>query len=525
MAFTTKYIEILKASDLFSIEITFLLIVIAFLLINYASSKPQRPLPQGPRPLFLIKNLHQMSPLYPWRTFQKWHKIYGPIISLQFGQRVMISIGSYEVAHDLLEKRKDIYDSRPRFIVSGECMSKGLHTGLLPIGAQWKTYHRLILNLLSNRQIRSYRYVQDVESKQLLFNLLESNNFSGEFRRFSLSTIMTLAYGKRVESRMSSEIEKLTQMAQNFAAAITQKKSALVDAFPIVNILPHWAAPWKGMGDTYFNIADKFFQENMRYGQSSTSYNWARQLSDLKESQSLPFAELSYILGALLEAGLETITGVLEFFTMASVLYPESVRKAQEELDSVVGKDRLPSFDDTSNLPYVNAFIKEVLRWRPATPMSVPHSPIEDDEYQGYRIPKGAIIIENQWAINLDDEHFQDPYEFIPERWLQRPDQPLSAFGFGRRACLGKQMAQNSLFIVIARILWTYNISHCYVNGQKIPIDSFDTGKMTLAGPSPFEASFSIRSPAHQRVLEREWESTTTDVKVTIIWIMYIRFK
>ena len=72
-----------------------------------------------------------------------------------------------------------------------------------------------------------------------------------------------------------------------------------------------------------------------------------------------------------------------------------------------------------------------------------------------------------------------------------------------RRACPGKHMAQNSLFIVIARILWTYNISHCYV---KFPLTH-------LAGPSAFEASFNIRSPAHQRILEREWESTTTDVK------------
>jgi cytochrome P450 len=226
----------------------------------------------------------------------------------------------------------------------------------------------------------------------------------------------------------------------------------------------------------------------MQYGQSSTSYNWARQISDFKEAQGLPLAELSYIIGVLLEGGLETTTGVLEFFTMASVLYPESVGKAQEELDSVVGKDRLPSFDDISNLPYVNAFIKEVLRWRPVLPMGVPHSPIKDDEYLGYHIPKGAIIVENQWAINMDDESFQDPYEFRPERWLQHPDQPLCTFGFGRRTCPGKQMAQNSMFIAIARILWAYNISHCYSNGKKVPIDSLDTRKiMCLLAPPPLK--------------------------------------
>jgi len=201
---------------------------------------------------------------------------------------------------------------------------------------------------------------------------------------------------------------------------------------------------------------------------------------------------------------------------MASVLHPESVEKAQQELDSVVGQNRLPSFDDASNLPYVNALIKEVLRWRPVTPMGVPHSPMEDDEYLGYHIPKGATIVENQWAINMNDENFQDPFEFRPERWLQHPDQPLCTFGLGRRTCPGKQIAQNSVFIAVARILWAYNISYYYSNGTKVPIDPLDITQTLVGRPSPFQASFSIRSLAHQRIVEQEWESTTTDVNVTM---------
>ncbi|KAN0067997.1 cytochrome protein, partial [Elaphomyces granulatus] len=494
IAFTTNYIDVLR--PLFRIEVA-LLIVVTFLLTNYASSKRRRPLPPGPRPLFLIKNLHQMPRLYPWRVFQEWHKMYGPIISLQFGQRVMISIGSYEVAHDLLEKRKDIYDTRPRLVVSGECISKGMHSALLPYGPQWKAHRRLISQFLSNRQTRSYRYLQDVESKQLLYDLLGSKDFVGEFSRFNLSIIMTLAYGKRVESRTNRETEMLTRIAHNIAAAVSQTASGLVEAFLILNRLPRWAAPWKRMGDEFFAITNDFFQENMRYDRVRHKF------SDMKEAQGLPFAELSYILGVLLEASLETTTGVFEFFTVVSVLHPESVGKTQEELDSVVGPNRLPSFDDISNLPYVNAFIKEVLRWRPVGPMLALHASIKDDEYLGYHIPRGAIVIANQWAINLDDESFQDPYEFRPERWLQHPesDRVLCTFGLGRRSCPGKQLAQDSLFIAIARILWAYNIPHCHVNGKKVPIDSLDTTQSIVAGPSHFQASFSIRSPAHQQVV------------------------
>ena len=87
---------------------------------------------------------------------------------------------------------------------------------LLPYGAQWKTHRRLTSNFLSNRQVRSYRHLQDVESKQLLYDLLGSNDFSGEFRRFNLSVIMTLAYGKRLESKMSREIKEFTQIIERY---------------------------------------------------------------------------------------------------------------------------------------------------------------------------------------------------------------------------------------------------------------------------------------------------------------------
>ena len=159
---------------------------------------------------------------------------------------------------------------------------------------------------------------------------------------------------------------------------------------------------------------------------------------------------------------METTTGVLEFFAEASVLHPESVGKAQEELDSIVGPNQLSSFDAISNLPYFNAF-KEVLRWRPVGPMLALHASIKDNEYLGYHIPKGATVIANQWAINLDGESFKNPYEFRPERWLQPPEsnRALCTFGLGRRSCPGKQLGLGSLFIAIARILWAYNISHC----------------------------------------------------------------
>jgi len=85
---------------------------------------------------------------------------------------------------------------------------------------------------------------------------------------------------------------------------------------------------------------------------------------------------------------------------LAMVLYPEVQRKAQSELDSVIGMDRLPTFEDRESLPYVNALCKELLRCYPVFPLGVPHWVTEDDVYGDYFIPGGSIVIGNAWCVH-----------------------------------------------------------------------------------------------------------------------------
>jgi cytochrome P450 len=77
--------------------------------------------------------------------------------------------------------------------------------------------------------------------------------------------------------------------------------------------------------------------------------------------------------------------------------FPEVQRKAQEEIDRVIGGDRLPTSSDRPNLPYIEATVKEVLRWHPVAPMALPHTSTADDEFEGYFIPKGSMLFANVW--------------------------------------------------------------------------------------------------------------------------------
>lgn len=107
--------------------------------------------------------------------------------------------------------------------------------------------------------------------------------------------------------------------------------------------------------------------------------------------------QAGYITGSLLEAGSDTTSGILVGFIQAMILFPEVQKKAQEEIDRVVGPDRMPIMEDSPDMPYIRACVKESLRWMPTVIMGVPHSVIQDDTYMGYKIPEGATIINNVW--------------------------------------------------------------------------------------------------------------------------------
>jgi cytochrome P450 len=164
--------------------------------------------------------------------------------------------------------------------------------------------------------------------------------------------------------------------------------------------------------------------------------------------------------------------------------FPEVQRRAQAELDAVIGRDRPPNFADVPHLPYVCAVIKEILRWRPAVPVGVPHATIEDDWYEGMFIPKGTVCIPNAWHCNHDRAVFgDDADEFRPERHLDQQGELLSGltetngaghitYGFGRRICVGKELADDSLFINTARMLWAANFERTRdKNGKEVPLD------------------------------------------------------
>lgn len=486
------------------------------LFILYLLSRRSQPrLPPGPRPLPILGNLHQAPRKNSWLEFKKWHEEHGPIVSFKLGQQVFVLLGTHKAAHDLLDKRSSIYSSRPRSIVAGECVTKGLGTVFLPYGARWKTHHQVQGEFLNSRLTKQYSALQDVETRQVVYDFLHSNDFDTSFHRMASSLVFALAYGKRFPQGDEEEICEITELMSSLIEKMTPGKW-MVDVVPVLNYLPRPLAPWKRVGDELHQREAKLFTENMIKAQKAPTWNWSKGIMDMKKINKLSATELGYIVGVLYEAGSDTTSVTLNDFVAACLLHPDAVRKAQAELDIVVGPDRLPGIDDMANLPYTNGFLQEFMRQRPITPLGIPHATIEDDEYMGYHIPKGATVTANYWTMADDEDVFDDPGSFMPERWVQNPKLPFTTFGFGRRACTGRHIAMNSLRLTVSRTLWAYNIGHAYENGKKLEIDPLARTQDSISKPSPFKAEFQIRSQGHREVVERSWETAEKDLDVIL---------
>lgn len=223
--------------------------------------------------------------------------------------------------------------------------------------------------------------------------------------------------------------------------------------------------------------------------------------------------QAAYISGTLLEAGSDTTSSILYGFVQAMVLFPEVQKKAQEQLDRVIGKDRL---EDMDSLQYIRGCMKESLRFMPTTLTGVvPHAATKGDEYMGYLILKGAGFLNNVYAIHHDPKRFPDPRRFDPDRYkddrqslyeaASNPDASkwdtftlVQVEGY-TLAC----MLQRSLFLDISRMLWAFDISPA-VDQTTSKALMADPEKLTqgfVCMPELYPAAITLRSPVYQR----EW--------------------
>ncbi|KAA1476677.1 cytochrome P450 [Dentipellis sp. KUC8613] len=484
-----------------------------FIVSNIRKRRRTLSLPPGPTPLPIFGNHFSLPAQQQWVTYSNWSKVLQSVFIRTFSCQLILIINSKKIAQELYEHRSAKYSDRPALVVL-ELMGWDFSTAMMPYCAKWRARRRLLHETLHSKVALEYRPLQRTKVFELLDNLhSDPSNFARHISTLAGSVAMTVAYGDLRDERLSEGFIRQAREAIDLLSRTTLPHAIIINALPFLRHLPSWFPGFSfpelaracrkvtaDMVNLPWDVAEQGADNNPATSSMASKMMEKLEKSDIgpdsvqaaKDACAVAFAGISVVLTAVL--------GLL--------LHPHVQDRAQQEIDRVVGRHRLPTYEDRDSLPYVEAVYREALRWHPVLPMSVSRAAFEDDVYDGYFIPKGTLLLANVWAMTRDPAQYPEPEVFKPERFLS-PDGVLNnddmryVFGFGRRFCSGRHVADATVWMTIVSILAIFRlVPEKNDDGNKVPVKVEYTGGI-MSHPEPFNCAFEPRDRDAELLLAR----------------------
>ncbi|KIK32896.1 hypothetical protein CY34DRAFT_748159 [Suillus luteus UH-Slu-Lm8-n1] len=328
----------------------------------------------------------------------------------------MVVVNSQPIAEALLDKRSRIYSDRP-YLATLEPYGWSINFAFIGYGDEWRLCRRLFHQTFRPESAVKFRPMQIKRACEMVVNLVDDPlHFHHHFATFSLSVVMSTVYDYNISARDDPMVQIVIDALIPGLTLLTPERSLLLRTFPFLLNVPDWcwgssiklgARASLSRITEMKNVPFRYVQQHTADGSVSQSSMVAENLRRMEmqeeEAKSAFENALKKAATTAIVASYETTAATLMVFVLAMVLCPDVQKRAQAETDSVIGRDRLPTFKDRASLPYIDAIVRETFRWQPVVPLGVPHAASSDDVYEGYFIPKGAIITYNTWGITRDE--------------------------------------------------------------------------------------------------------------------------
>lgn len=493
-----------------------LALVVLFVTILYYSLRLKRPknFPPGPPNYPIIGAMNTISSLdadIP-TALMKLGDIYGSLCGLYFGKNLNVVINGYEAAQEVLMREE--FNARPELAIlthSRQGKDLGIFFSNEPI---WKEQRRFTL-----RHLRDFGFGKSSMEGLIHEEVAEcierfrktvseaKDSVTHAHDMFGVS-VVNILYAIMCGKRYKYDDEQFLDIYKKVVTTLRAGNPLgnFINDYPILRYFPIFSTVWKDLVSGQINLMsllDKAVGEH----EKTRDENYSRDFIDvyLKEMKNQKDSgvenstffrkELVSVCADLFGAGSETTSNTSAFGILYMMLYPEVQEKLQKELDTVVGKNRLPSILDKPSLPYTEAVLTEILRVATIAPINVPHMATRDTTLLGYDIPKGTIMSINLYSIHMDKKYWGDPQVFRPERFLDKngkfvkPERLLS-FGMGKRACPGEPLARMNNFCFFTAMLqnFKFEIPPGHPKPSTVPLGGF-----TIA-PQPFQAKITPRT-------------------------------
>ncbi|KAF7341634.1 Cytochrome P450 2B11 [Mycena sanguinolenta] len=335
----------------------------------------------------------------------------------EYGGFPVFLIGDIRLAKEVLEKRSTKFSSRPTIpYVHYHVDPAQVYWGLRKQDETHFIGRKLTTGIMAAVRAGETGPLQQFEALLNITHLIDDGgkNWFDHMDRVSASMVLAAAFGLHCPTGQEPDLKEIIACAAEFIR-LSAPSASIMNTIPFLDIIPG-PMPWRKRAQTYRKREDALYDKLITRalsGEASGMNTWAAAFAREDKPEGDQRRLMNQFAGT---------AHSMHTFILACILYPEWIPRAQREIDAIVGKDRLPSFKDRPHLPYVEAIMRETLRWRPVARFGVPHQSTADDvvEYKGkeYFIPKGSVIYAVSWAIEHEQKRFQNHDLFQPERFL-----------------------------------------------------------------------------------------------------------
>ncbi|KAI9300930.1 cytochrome P450 [Cunninghamella echinulata] len=468
------------------------------------------PVPKSKVPYF--GHIFSLGEL-PGRTIAKWHREYGPIINIKMGVQNYITISDPELAHELLVTHGIETSDRPDNTYLNIYALGGKGIAFSNANNKWKKIRTAALEILSPRKVDDFVELITFEADNLVQQLLCETKKAGQINPIqfiqtaTLNVILQTTFANRVTSNQDPLYKEILYNFERHMelASFQSDVSAYFPFLLFLDVVFRKERNMKHFVKTSYQPLIKKLSKEALENNKDCFYT---RLLKMKEKYEIDDEDVFVAASDLLLGGGDTSSVVLTWTCAILSNYPDIQKKIIKEIDNYVTQyGQLPTFKDRDHFQYLITVIKEVMRFRPVTPLGVPHTNKKDVILRNYLIPKGSVLAASMDAIHMNPDVYDDPGTFNPDRFVNKTNSLYSSangnindrdqynFGWGRRICPAVHLAESEMFYILTRLF-----SRCTIelpldkNGNEIPVDIESAKDGIVIHPLPFEVRFIQRN-------------------------------
>lgn len=464
-----------------AVELLALAVVCIAAVLLYSAVSHQmenQRLPPGPVPFPVIGNMLQMG-TKPHLGLTKLAKTFGKVFRLTVGIHRIVVVNDIDVAREALVKKSNDFAGRPLLYTADLISRGGKDIAFGDFSPTWKLQRKIGHSALKmfGQGIRPIeeKVCQEIDELMTRFEAVEgrAHDPQNHIVLAVINIICAFVFGSRYDL---ADPEFFTILRYNHQFVQGFRAGNLVDYFPFLRHFPS-----KGLQLIKQAVKDRDYILQKKFDEHKNTYQdcVTRDLTDalikaMRESQAenpekvLLITEDHVVLtmNDIFSAGLETTSTCVLWALLYLAINQKVQERLHQELDDVIGRERLPELADKPNLPYLEATIHEVLRYSSLVPLLFPHSTTTDTNLNGFEIPRDTIVLFNAWNMHKDENKWQNPDVFDPSHFLDEDGKLICPgslsylpFGAGRRVCLAESLGKIQLFLFISRLFHKFRFS------------------------------------------------------------------